>query len=238
MPTIKKRGYATKKQPEQEIVTIANKFSAFTAANRKVLTIGAWALVAILVLGGGYSLMRSMREQKAAPLVASAYEQYSPDRGAAPDYAKALDLFRSAQKQYPSTMSGAIAQYYVGNCLVNLGRNDEALKEYKAFAAKYAGDKFLLGLVYQRIGYVQEALGRPSDAIKAFEQSESLIGPGVSTVELAKLYESAGNIPESRKKYKSIADNLAGTRFAMEAVGKVQQIAPSPVPAPAPVNTK
>jgi tetratricopeptide (TPR) repeat protein len=164
--------------------------------------------------------------------VASAYGYYSPSQGIGADFTKALDLFRSVQKQYSSTGSGAIAQYYVGNCLANLGRNDEAIKEYQAFAAKYAGDKFLLGLVYERMGYVYSGLGKQADAIKAFEQSEALLGPGVSTMELAQLYEAAGNITGSQQKYKLIASKLAGTAWAMEAMGKIQKIAPLQMPAP------
>ena len=38
-----------------------------------------------------------------------------------------------------------------------------------------------------------------------------LIGPGIATLELARLYEAAGNSAEAQKKYKVIADKLAGT---------------------------
>jgi tetratricopeptide (TPR) repeat protein len=232
MPKIKKRGYDAKRQPEQEIRTLAHKVSEFAAARRKNLTIVVSILAAVLILAAGYWLIRSMQEQKAAPLVASAYEYYSPTQGAVPDYAKALDLFRDVQKKYPSTRNAAIAQYYIGNCLMSLGRNDEALKEYQAFVTKYSSDKFLLGLVYERMGYVNNALGKQADAVKAFEQSEYLIGAGVSTLELARLYEAAGNVAESQKKYKLISNKLAGTAWAMEAMGKVQKIEPLQMPAP------
>ncbi len=233
MPTIKKRGSASKRQqPEQEIQLLAHKLSDFAAANRKILSIILAALAAILILAAGYWLRLSLQEQKAAPLVASAYELYSPVTAASPDYAKALDLYREVQKKYPSTHSGAVAQFYIGNCLMGLGRNDEALKEYQAFAAKYTGDKFLLGLVYERMGYAAAALGKQDEAIKAFERSESLAGPGVSTMELAKLYEASGNMVESQKKYKLIADKLPGTSWAMEAMGKVQNISPTQTPVP------
>jgi tetratricopeptide (TPR) repeat protein len=233
MPTIKKRGYAAKnRQPEQEIRTLAHNASEFMAAHRKNFTIIVAAFAAVLIIVAGLRLMRSMQEQKATLLVAAAYGYYSPSQGAGADFARALDLFRSVQKQYPSTRNGAIAQYYIGNCLANLGRNDEALTEYQAFVAKYAGDKFLLGLVYERMGYVYNALGKQAEAVKAFEQSENLIGPGVSTMELAKLYEAAGNVSVSQQKYKLIADKLAGTAWAMEAMGKVQKIAPLQMPAP------
>jgi tetratricopeptide (TPR) repeat protein len=231
MPRIKKRGYAAKKQPEQEIRTLAHNMSEFMAAHRKNITIIISALAAVLILAAGFRIMRSLQEQKAAPMVSSAYGYYSPMQGVSADYAKALDLFRNVQKQYPSTKSGAIAQYYIGNCLANLGRNDEALAAYKTFVAKYGDDRFLLGLVYERMGYVNIALGKQADAVKAFEQSESLVGPGASTLELARLYEAAGNVAAAQQQYKLIADKLAGTAWAMEAMGKTQKIAPIQMPA-------
>jgi tetratricopeptide (TPR) repeat protein len=229
MPTIKKRGSVAKKQePEQEIRNLAHKASEFAFAHRKYLTVIATVFAAALILLVGYRTVLSLQEQKATPLAATAYGHYNAV--ADPDFVKALELFRDVQKKYPSTRSGAIAQYYIGNCLADLGRNDEALKEYQAFIAKYDANKFLLGLVYERMGYVNSALGKREDAIKAFEQSESLAGPGVSTKELAMLYEETGKTIESQKKYKLIADKLAGTSWAMEAMGKVQRIASPQMP--------
>jgi len=226
MPKIKKKRLDSTNQPEQEILTLAHKISAFFAQYKKQLVIAASSLVAILVIVAGYSLVHSHQEQKAAPLVAAAYEYYSPASGAGADYPMALGLFRDVQKNYSGTMSGAIAQYYIGNCLVNMGQLDEALKEYGVFANKYSGDKMLSGLVYQRMGYVYLSLGKTADAIKAFEQSEAAAGPGVATVELARLYAVSGNMPESQKKYKLVLDKLGGTSWAVEAMGKVQTLSP------------
>jgi tetratricopeptide (TPR) repeat protein len=226
MPTIKKRGSAVKKQSEQEILTIAHTISAFVSSYKKQLTIAVTVLVVLLVLIAGYWLMKSQEEQKAAPLVTAAYEYYSPTAGANVDYDKALSLFREVQKKYPGTMSGAIAQYYVGNCFVKLDRPEEALKEYQTVVTKYSSDTLLLGLVYQRMGYVYSSLGKQADAVKSFEQSESLMGPGTATVELAKLYDESGNVQEAQKKYKTIAEKLAGTTWGMEAINKVRKFEP------------
>jgi tetratricopeptide (TPR) repeat protein len=228
MPTIKKKGFAVKKQSEQEILTIAHTVSAFVSSYKKQFTIAVSSLAAILVIIAGYWLIKSLEEQKAAPLVATAYEYYKPAAGANVDYSKALSLFREVQKKYPGSKSGAIAQYYIGNCLVNLDRPEDALKEYQAVVTKYSSDKLLLGLVYQRMGYVYSSLGKQADAVKSFEQSESVLGPGTATVELARLYEASGNVLEAQKKYKMIAEKLAGTTWGMEAINKVQKIEPAP----------
>jgi tetratricopeptide (TPR) repeat protein len=228
MPTIKKRGGAAKKQQEQKISTLAHEVQHFIAGYRKHFQIAAVFIAVVIVLVAGFSIRRSVLEKHAAPLVAAAYEVYSSSTGTNATYGKALDLFREAQKKYPGTVSGAIAQYYIGNCLFNLGRTDEALKEYEVFVNRYSGHKLLLGLVYQRIGYSDLALGKQVDARKAFEQAEALTGPGVATVELAKLYEAAGNMPEAEQKYKVVLEKMNGTSWAADAMGKVQNISPLP----------
>jgi tetratricopeptide (TPR) repeat protein len=234
MPRIKKRGGAAKrKKPEQEIRFLMDSLSDFAATHRKNLNrIGA-ALAVVLILFVGYKLVLHVQEQKAAPLAAAAYDLYRPASGAGPDYQKALDLFQEVQKKYSLTRSGARAQFYIGNCLMALGRNADALKAYRTFVSQYSGNTFLLGLVYERMGYAALALGKQSDAIKAFEQSDAIIGPGAATVELAKLYESSGDVVASQREYKRIADDLAGTVWAMEAMGKIQKISPTQAPPPA-----
>jgi tetratricopeptide (TPR) repeat protein len=111
---------------------------------------------------------------------------------------------------------------------MNMGRLEEALKEYQTFEKEYKNNSLLMGLVHGRMGYLYASLGKQSEAIKAFEQSESLTGPSVATYELARLYEATGNTAESQKKFKVVSEKLAGTAWAVEAMGKVQKIEPQP----------
>ena len=100
MPTIKKRGNATKKrEPEQEIRTLAHNASEFMTAHKRNFTIIVAVFAAVLIIVAVLGFMRSMQEQKATPLVAAAYGYYSPLQGTGADFARALDLFRSVQKQ-------------------------------------------------------------------------------------------------------------------------------------------
>ena len=134
-------------------------------------------------------------------------------------------LFQSGAIRISS--GAAISQYYAGNCLANLGQTDEALKEYQLFVKNYSDKKFLLALVYQRMGYAYSMLGKQAEAIKAFEQSDALGSPGVATIELARLYESTGNIPESQKKYKIVQEKLGGSTWSVEAMGKARLVEPA-----------
>ncbi len=230
MPTIKKRASASKKQSGQEIAAITGSVSAFMAANRKIMMIVLSCFAVAILVVSGYSLKVSLDEQNAGPLFASAFEAYSQAASSNGDYTRPLDLFRNVQKKYPASVSGASAAYYAGNSLMAMGRNDEALKAYQSFVKEYGSRKLLLGLVFQRMGYLYLQMGNQAEAINAFELSEALNGPGLATIELARLYESSGNGAASQKKYKTISEKLAGTVWATEAMGKVQKISPPVAP--------
>jgi len=231
MATIKKKGYSGKDHQEQAIVSLMHKVSSALLTYKKQITIIVMVLVIGSALAAGYALILARQDREAAPLVAAAYEHYNASGTAGADPQKALDAFRAVQKKYPGTKSGAIAQYYVGNCLVSLGRADEAIKEYLRFIDQYASDKLLLSLVYQRLGYVYSMTGRQNEAIKAFEQSEKSGGTGVATLELARVYDAAGNVLESQKEYKKVLEHYAGTSWGNEAMNKVNSLGPAPLPA-------
>ena len=231
MLTIKKKVHVAKQTQEQEIQTIMHKVTDVLSPYKQQIVIAVSVLAALFVITGVYSIIKSSDEGKAGSLLSTAYESYSSSGVSPADYRKALELFRGVQKKYPGTLNAAIAQYSIGNCLVNLGQTDEALKEYQFFVNTYSGKKFLLGLVYQRMGYVYSMLGKQAEAIKAFEQSDALGTPGIATVELARLYEASGNIPESQKKYKIIQEKLGGSTWGIQAMGKTQSFAPASQPA-------
>lgn len=219
MHMIKKKGSATSKHAEPQLMTIANKALDLVTRYQRNITIAAVVLAAGVVIAAGYTLYQSSSDKKASALLAAAQEVYQAQAGAAPDYAKALEQYRDVQKKYPRTLSGAIAQFYIGNCLVNLNQPNEALREYETLVKKYSGETELAGLAYQRMGYVYQALGKQTEAIASFEKAEAALGPGIATVELAKLYERAGNTAEAQKKNKTIADKLGGTAFAPAVQG-------------------
>ncbi len=227
MYTIKKQGYGAKKakgkkQSEPELAGLAHEVFAFFSANKKTAMSISYFLAAALVFAAGYTLYQTSNDKKASALLAQAQEYYTPSPGAQPDYAKALELFGAVHTKYSGTMSGAIARYYAGNCLMGLGRMDEALKEYRQVIKDHSGKKDLIGLVYQRMGYAYSALGKRDEAVKSFERSEAALGPGLATVELARLYEQAGNTAEAQKKYNVIAEKLSGTGWSEEAKKKEQ----------------
>lgn len=217
MAKIKKKTGRTIMSPEEEIKSITHSVTDYYQAYRQPFNVAVMLIVLVLVGAVVYSFVRTGNEKKAGELFSAAYDAYAPGSGAPANYPMALQKFQEVVKQYGGTTTGAVAAFYVGNTYAGMGQNDAALKEYEAFTKKHSGETFLLGMVYQRMGYAYLASGKRDEAVKAFGQAETLSGTGAATVELARLYDSTGNMPEALKKYKAISADLPSTSWASEA---------------------
>jgi tetratricopeptide (TPR) repeat protein len=229
MARIKKRSTSSTRPSEPQLMGAVHQASDYYSGHRKMVLLITAAVVVVAALIISFITYQSLRDRKASPLFSAAYEYYKPSDGTPPDYQKALELFRDIQKTYPRTMSGATAQFFVANSLMNLGRTDHALGEYEAFVKRYQGRKELLGLVHQRMGYIYRGQGKSDDSVRSFQRSEELLGTGLATVELARLYGQAGKTEESQKKYKAVMEGLPNSQWAFEAMTKLP---PPAQPAP------
>ncbi|MEK6743663.1 MAG: tetratricopeptide repeat protein [Nitrospirota bacterium] len=221
MPKIKKKAKSLM-QPEDEIKSMAHHASEYYQVYQKQFTMAIVAIVLVLAVALIYSFVSSSNEKKAGQMLSAAYDASNPGGGAPANYPQALQRYQDIVKQYGGTLNGAIAQFYLGNTYVQMGQPEAALKEYETFINKYSGERLLLGLVYQRMGYAYLALGKQDQAVKAFGQAESIAGTGPATLELARLYEREGKIQEAQKRYKVISEKLPSSAWAMEARKKLQ----------------
>jgi tetratricopeptide (TPR) repeat protein len=168
-----------------------------------------------------YSFIRSANEKRASQMLSAAYDAANPGGGAPANYPLALQRLQDIVKQYGGTVNGAVAQFYTGNTYMQMGQPEAALKEYEAFIKKHSSETFLLGLVYQRMGYAYLAMGKQEEAVKAFGQAETIAGTGPATLELARLYDRAGKSQEAQQRYKDINEKLPSSSWAIEARQKL-----------------
>jgi tetratricopeptide (TPR) repeat protein len=218
MAKIKKKSDKTMLSPEEEIRSITHSISDVYQKYRLQVNVAVTlvAVIAIVLLVSAF--VKAGNERKAGQLLSAAYEAYSPGGSTPPaNYPLALQRFQEVVKQYKGTVSGAIAQFSVGNTYMQMGQPEAAVKEYDAFLRDHSGDKFLSGLVHQRMGYAYLALGKQEEAKKAFTQAESLIGTGAATLELARIYDRSGDSAEAQKRYKEISEKIPTTAWASEA---------------------
>ncbi len=221
MYTIKKETSATARQREQEIEGLMHALSETYDRYRKHIFIAVTAVLAVLAAVGGYALYQARNDGKASAMLAGAYEYYRTGPSGQPEYQKALELFRQIRSGYSGTLSAAVAQYYAGNCLMGMGRTQDAVAEYQYFVKHYGDEKELLGLVYQRMGYAYGALGNREESRKSFERADLILGPGLAALELANLYAQEGKTEEARKEYEMIAQKLPGTALAEAAKQRI-----------------
>jgi len=221
MAKIKKKTTKTILSPQDEIKSITHTVADYYQAYRQQANIALTLVALVLIVLTVYSLVQAANEKKSGQLFAAAYDAYDPGGSTPPNYPLALQRFQDVVKQYGGTTNGAIAEFYIGNTYASMGQPDTALKEYEAFTKKHAGPTFLLGMVYQRMGYAYLAVGKSDEAIKSFSKAETLVGTGGATLELARLYELSGNSQEALKKYKAISDDLPSSAWASEARTKL-----------------
>jgi tetratricopeptide (TPR) repeat protein len=221
MAKIKKKTTKTMLSPQDEIKSITHTVSDYYQAYRQQANVVLTLVVLVVIVLTVYSLVQAGNEKKSGQLFAAAYDAYDPGGGAPPNYPLALQQFQEVVKQYGGTKNSAIAEFYIGNTYANMGQPDTALKEYEAFTKKHASETFLLGMVYQRMGYAYLAVGKGDEAMKAFGKAETLVGTGTATLELARLYDRSGNRQEALKKYKTISDDLPSSVWASEARAKL-----------------
>lgn len=236
MAKIKMKASKTKKTTEEEIRSIAHNISDAYLMHRRQFNVGL--LIAAVVLSAAliYSLVMAGKETSAGMLFENAYASLSDTTGTGPNYDKALQGFQEIVKQYGGTMNGAIAQLYVGNTLLQMGKTDDALHAYRECAKRYGRETFVMGLVHQRMGYIYVSQGKLDDAVKEFQQAEEHSGGGVAMLELARLFEQSGKTKEAMEKYKELAEKIPATTWAMNARAKL----PPPdlsAPKSAPVGT-
>ena len=221
MAKIKMKASKTRKTTEEEIRSIAHNISDAYLRYRRKFNIGL--LIAAVVLSAAiiYSLVMVGKETSAGILFEQAYASLSDTTGSGPNYDKALQGFQEIVKQYGGTMNGAIAQFYIGNTLLRMGKTDDALQAYQECAKRYGNEKLVMGLAQQRMGYIYASQGKLDDAVKSFHQAEGHSGGSVAMLELARLFEQSGKTKEAMEKYKELADKIPATTWAMNARAKL-----------------
>jgi len=95
------------------------------------------------------------------------------------DYQHALDEYRRAFKeQKPGER--AQTQYWIGFCLLLLGRNDEAVTEFLKIPESYPKSGMLVGTAYYWAGRASERMGKKDQAAELYRKAG---GKGTSSQE-------------------------------------------------------
>lgn len=204
-------------------------------------------LGAIVVVGGallGYTSWRSSVDAKAAGMLAEAMvveesrvQPPAPPAGTTNDptnpggqlpgtyptlQAKLeaqLPKFMAAADAYPTSQPGQIARLHAAETLSQLGRRDEAIKQYDQLTG--SGNQMIGRAARLGKASVQLQAGQFDPAIATIkelaEQKDPSLPSEALLMELARAYKLAGKTDDARKTLNQVVEQHADSPFASEA---------------------
>lgn len=208
----------------EEVVTeTVGKTEQFFEKNQKLIT---WALVAIIVIIGGYFankyLIAQPRAEKASAEMFAAIQNFNTE-----EWQIALDGdgnnagFLEVIDNYSSTPQASLAAHYAGVCYLKLGDKESA----KSYLAKYDASKGAPAEIInaQNLGLQADILsdeGQMEKAAalyrKAVAASDNSLTAPYYLKKLGQVEEALGNEEAALAAYQRIADEYAGSLEARD----------------------
>lgn len=195
---------------------------------QQAITIGAIAVVLILLIVGGYSVYQH-RTNAASNAFGDAMQTYQqPLASQAPELqpgtktfpdAKARAAAANAQflavaNKYGMTQPGKMALYMAGVTYIEEGNTSAAEDALKKVSSSWTGDTAALGK--SALAGLYEQTGRNADAEKLLEElgkgSASTVPPFYAQVRLGDLYQSEGRISDAKRVWAQVKDKDKDTK--------------------------
>ncbi len=216
-----------------ELLSLYERGIEYIHKNRRPFLFISIILSVLIIVSAGIFSMNFYYNKKALALEYEAARYYNVDKPypgiqISPEerYKKALDLYREIVSKYPRTKIAPLALYGAGNCYFQLKNIEEAEKTYLQLIKKYPDDKFILPLVYQKLGYLYKSRGNTTEALRNFEKTASLVTElrDIAYIEIGRIHETEGKTEEAVRNYQKIVDNFPSSPWYSEAKGKVENL--------------
>jgi TolA-binding protein len=195
--------------------------------NRDRLIIGVIAIVAIIVIGGGYLLWQKRTNDQASGMLGTAMAVAQspivpaptvPGAKQAPgtyptEQARneaAVQAFQQVAATYPSTQSGIAAKYHEASNLLSMGKTAEAEQAFRDVSGRGGaiyGPMAKLGLASALVAQAKYDDGIKTLTELSAERDGTLPVDGV-LMELGRVYVKAGKKQEARATFKRVVDEF------------------------------
>ena len=217
------------------------RFLVLVQQHRRGFLVGALVLLAATAAVVAVLWYDHRQAEQASDLHRQAtllYETRPADQPAKADQnlKQAIVLYRQVVDQYPRSPSAHLALYHLANALVQANDLGGALEAYKKYIATYGANKTMLGLVYQRLGYVYLLHGDRDQAVAAF--LAVLDVPGAlnkdhALFELGKLEEAQSRPEGALAHYQELMKGYPNSPLASEAAVRIKALEAKNSPADA-----
>lgn len=210
----------------------------FLEQHRNALLIGILILVLAGIGVGVVSWLEHRNAEQALALEARATDLHQNQRpGSGQSQAdvseqklgQAVELYQRIIKEYPRTPSASRAMYFLGDAYMDRGEFDRAIQIYRDFVATYPDQGLLLGLVYQRLGYLYLKSEDREEAAKAFSAVVDIPGSlnkDVALFELGKLEEAQSRPEAALERYEQLVARFPNSPLSSEARLHIRALSP------------
>ncbi len=203
------------KEPD-EFISTTMRAMLWLKRNSRLVGSSALILVVIGIAIWGWGVYQNRREAQAQELFSQAYKIYTRALEASEESTsrglmnQAAEKFLSTVKEFPGTRAAWMATLYRGRADYNLGRYDEAIKEFRGAvdSVPKGDDGTLKGLSLQGLAQAYVAKGECDKAVELLRDLRNQARGAFGTVadwELGKCYEVQGKIQEAISVYQALS---------------------------------
>ncbi len=200
----------------------------FYESNKKIITYGGGAILAIVALFSVYKFYYIPGQQKEASNEAFFAQTYFEKDSflvalngglnvQTADGPKTMMGFKDIADNYSSTKTGSLANYYAGICLLRTGKFEEAIEYLEKFDGH---DEMLAPVAVGAIGDANMELNKVDEAIKyylkAAEQSNNSFTTPLYLKKAAFAYEQKANYTEALATYERLKNEYSKSTEARE----------------------
>jgi len=200
----------------------------FYESNKKAITYGGGAILAIVALFSFYKFYYLPGQQKEANNEAFFAQTYFEKDSflvalngglnvQTADGPKTMMGFKDIAENYSSTKTGSLANYYAGICLLRTGKFEEAIEYLEKFDGH---DEMLAPVAIGAIGDANMELNKVDEAIKfylkAAEQSSNSFTTPLYLKKAGFAYEQKANYTEALATYERLKNEYSKSTEARE----------------------
>jgi tetratricopeptide (TPR) repeat protein len=224
MPKPIKKRVQKRAKAEEGVKDVFFGAKEFISEKQKTFFAVIVGAIIVSVAAAAFFIYRFNTENKARTLEYQGYKTYYGLYQKQPlqkgeQYQKALEEFSKAYDLRKSPY----ALYYMANCLYDMGRYNEALKDLKELNTRFPDDESFFAFSHYKMAAISLKQGNKEEALKlldALYQRRTAPLRDLALVESARILESMGKTGESSQKYAELIKTFPGSMLAAEAQAK------------------
>jgi TolA-binding protein len=223
-----KKKISRRELKEDALVATYVKLTSFYEENKRMISIAVTAVVIAVFAVVIYVKNRADNNEKAITALGSIFETYDAGQfQAAVDGIPEKNIMglKAIVDNYGNSAAGDLARFYLAGAYANLGKYDEALREFEDFSP--AGELLAVARL-SGIGSCQESKGMFKEAAASFEKAATQYPKDISAAEnlnnAARDFGRAGEKEKAIDLYRRVKKNYPNTAFARDADRFIAQL--------------